>query len=112
MLQWLLVILILILSVMLVTNTYRKMPEQQRQELKQPHVFISMSLLIGGQITVLLGIAIAYTFVLHIGASLVLLGFLMTCFISWRKGKMASNVFALCMLLAVAGVGAYVVIMS
>ncbi|AWE07807.1 Fe3+-siderophore ABC transporter permease [Lysinibacillus sp. 2017] len=111
MIQVLFVILLWVIPIILVTNTYFKMDKEERQKLKtefkSPLTFLCVGLLIIGFLLSLSGIILAIGLLQHIGVTMVFTSWFTTSIVNWKKGKTNFIKSAVLILLGVLGIAAY-----
>ncbi|MEK4531596.1 Fe3+-siderophore ABC transporter permease [Solibacillus sp. FSL K6-1554] len=111
MIQVLFVILIWVIPIILLTNAYFKMDEEERQEFKsefkKPLALFCVGLLVIGFLLSLSGNILAIGLIQHIGATMVFISWFTTSVVNWKKGKTDFIKSAVLILLGVLGIAAY-----
>ncbi|MEK4081540.1 Fe3+-siderophore ABC transporter permease [Solibacillus sp. FSL K6-1126] len=116
MMQILLVILIWVLPIILLRNAYFKMDKEEQQKVKsvfkQPLALFCVGLLVIGYLLSFSGIFLAIALVLHIGVTMVFIGWFTSIIVGWKIGKLNLMKSAVFILLGVLGIVIYVVIIT
>ncbi|MBD1221901.1 Fe3+-siderophore ABC transporter permease [Virgibacillus halodenitrificans] len=109
--QVLFLILIWVLPILFLINAYLKMDRDEKQEIKNdiknPLALFGIGFIIIGLLLFFSGVILTVKKLQHIGAIMVLISWITTSIVSWKRGKTGFITSVVLILLGVMGIAAY-----